>query len=130
MPCVHIITTPKLLLFFCFCSPPPIFFPPFFPKIFFPSPPPRDRGGGGVIKGRPVAIGEGGVAMSDALSKAALFGWLLRLCRGLVVCRRSVSDPPTPTAFFCSFVYCCFNCRHWILFDEALKHVVCVHNSK
>lgn len=87
MPCVHIITTPKLLLFFvCVCVAPPHFLSTvFLQEFFFPSPP-RDRGGGSVIKRRPVAIGEGGVAMSDALSKAALF-WVaaaaLQRSRGL-----------------------------------------------
>lgn len=82
MPCVHIITTPKLLLFFL--SPPPIFFPPFFSKIFFP---PHL----GTVE-EALLLKEGrwlsgrGVAMSDALSKAALF-WVaaaaLQRSRGL-----------------------------------------------
>lgn len=126
MPCVHIITTPKLLLFFFVL--PPIFFPPFFPKIFFP--PPLGTVEEAVLLKEGRWLSGRGVATSDALSKAALFGWLLRLCRGLVVCRRSVTDPPTPTAFFCLFVYCCFNRRHWRLFDEALKRVVCLNSSK
>lgn len=76
MPCVHIITTLNWGFFssrFLYLFPSSSSLRKFF----------LGWGGGCVIKRRPVVVGGARVVVSDALSKATLFGWTLQLCSSM-----------------------------------------------
>lgn len=76
MPCVHIITTLNWAFFFSLFSFHHHHHPQVFLFFFFP---PLGWGGGCVIKRSPVLVRGPGVMVSDALSKATLCGWAVKL---------------------------------------------------
>lgn len=83
--------------------PPNIFLLTCFHRLLLPENFSRARGGGRVIKRRPVVVGGARVVLSDRLSKAALFGWMLQLH---VEVSWSVTDlSVTPDFFFFFFFF-------------------------